>query len=93
MPAGAQTRLVLAGSYRPPLDGTGATVDKIVLHHVATATISSLLRKIAQALAQEHPPSPIHEPCRPMPGSQACSKGLRKGRSAPAPVTHGQHRG
>jgi len=58
MPAGAQTRLVLAGSYRPPLDGIGATLDKIMLHHVATATISSLLRKLSQALAQEHSPTP-----------------------------------
>jgi hypothetical protein len=58
MPAGGQTRLVLAGSYRPPLDGAGATLDKIVLHHLATATISSLLRKTAHALTHEHPPAP-----------------------------------
>jgi hypothetical protein len=58
MPAGEQTRLVLAGSYRPPLDGAGATLDKIVLHHVATATISSLLRQTAHALTRQHRPGP-----------------------------------
>jgi hypothetical protein len=58
MPAGKQTRLVLAGSYRPPLDGIGATLDKIALHHLATATISSLLRQTAHALTDEHPPTP-----------------------------------
>jgi hypothetical protein len=58
MPAGEQTRLVLAGSYRPPLDGIGATLDKIALHHLATATISSLLRQTAHALTHQHPPTP-----------------------------------
>jgi hypothetical protein len=58
MPAGEQTKLALTGSYRPPLDGIGATLDKIALHHLATATISSLLRQIAHALTHEHPPAP-----------------------------------
>ena len=58
MPAGAQTKLVLTESYRPPLDGIGATLDKIALHHLATATISSLLRQTAHALTREEPPTP-----------------------------------
>jgi hypothetical protein len=58
MPAGEQTRLVVAGSCRPPLDGIGAALDKIALHHLAPATISSLLRQTAHALTGEHPPAP-----------------------------------
>lgn len=57
MPAGEHTKLVLAGSYRPPLGVIGATLDKIVLHRVATATISSLLRELAHELTKDYPPS------------------------------------
>jgi hypothetical protein len=50
-PAGEQaTRLTLAGAYRP-LAGLGAALDRAVLHRVATATIRSLLRRVAAALA------------------------------------------
>jgi hypothetical protein len=66
LPAGGQTKLVLAGTYRPPLDGIGAALDKIVLHHLAEATISSLLRRTAHALACEPPPGlPDEEAGRP----------------------------
>jgi hypothetical protein len=58
MPAGEQTKLVLAGSYRPPFGVFGATLDKIVLHHVARATMSSLLRRLADELTHDHPPAP-----------------------------------
>jgi len=61
LPAGGQTKLVLAGSYRVPLDGFGAALDKIVLHYVAEATISSMLRRVAHALTAE-PPSPPPSP-------------------------------
>jgi hypothetical protein len=51
-PAGEQTtRLALAGSYRPPLGGLGAGLDKAILNRVATATIRALLRKVADNLA------------------------------------------
>ena len=51
-PAGEEaTRLALAGAYRPPLDGVGATLDKVILHRVATATIATLLEHVASALA------------------------------------------
>lgn len=56
MPAGEQTKLVLAGSYRPPFGVFGATLDKLVLRHVAQATMSSLLRKLAGELTRDHPP-------------------------------------
>jgi hypothetical protein len=51
-PAGEEaTLLALAGAYRPPLDGVGATLDKVILHRVATATIATLLEHVASALA------------------------------------------
>ena len=50
-PAGRQaTRLALAGSYRAPLGGLGAGLDKAILNHVATATIRALLRNVADSL-------------------------------------------
>ncbi|HEX9537282.1 MAG TPA: hypothetical protein VGA04_03810 [Streptosporangiaceae bacterium] len=50
-PAGSQaTRLALVGAYRPPLDGLGATLDKVILHRVAAATIRTLLDRVASAL-------------------------------------------
>jgi hypothetical protein len=51
-PAGHQaTRLALAGSYRAPLGGLGAGLDKAILNRVATATIRALLRNVADNLA------------------------------------------
>jgi hypothetical protein len=61
-PAGSQaTRLALAGAYRPPLDGVGATLDKVILHRVATATIRTLLERVADALTATGP-GPGREP-------------------------------
>ncbi len=52
-PAGEQaTRLTLAGAYRPPLAGLGAGLDRAILHRVATATIRSLLSRVAEAFAE-----------------------------------------
>ncbi|MGO9077753.1 MAG: hypothetical protein ACLQDY_01770 [Streptosporangiaceae bacterium] len=51
-PAGPDaTRLALAGAYRPPLATLGAGLDRTILHRVATATIRSLLGRVASALA------------------------------------------
>ncbi len=57
--AGEQaTRLTLAGAYRPPLAALGAGLDRAILHRVATATIRSLLGRVADALV--HPESAAH---------------------------------
>jgi hypothetical protein len=42
--------LRIAGVYRPPLGGLGEELDQIVLRRVASATIRSLLRRIAALL-------------------------------------------
>jgi hypothetical protein len=50
--AGQQSaRLALTGAYRPPLGRLGAGLDQMVLHRVATATMRSLLRSVAEAIA------------------------------------------
>jgi hypothetical protein len=43
--------LRIVGVYRPPLAGLGEELDQIVLHRVASATLRSLLRRIAALLA------------------------------------------
>jgi len=45
------TRMALTGAYRPPFAALGAGLDKALLHHVATATIRSLLNRLADALS------------------------------------------
>ncbi len=45
--------LQITGVYRPPLDGLGEELDRLVLHQVASATLKSLLREIAGRLASE----------------------------------------
>jgi hypothetical protein len=47
----------LAGTCRPPPDGVGATLNKVILHRVATATIRALLERVAAALTS-HAPEP-----------------------------------
>ena len=44
--------LRIAGVYRPPLGGLGEDLDQIVLGRVASATIRSLLRRIAALLTE-----------------------------------------
>ncbi len=48
----AGSRLILDGSYRPPLAGLGTGLDKTVLRPVAGATIRSLLTRMAGAITQ-----------------------------------------
>ena len=57
---GDRAVLRLTGVYRPPLDGVGEELDKIVLNRVATATFRSFLARIATMLstAPGHPLAP-----------------------------------
>jgi hypothetical protein len=59
-PAGEQsTRLTLAGVCRLPLAGTGAGLDKTIMHRAATATMRSLLRRLADAIAHPERPAEV----------------------------------
>ena len=48
--SGGRAELRFAGVYRPPLAALGEELDQIVLHRVATATVKSLLTRIAGLL-------------------------------------------
>lgn len=71
---GPRCRLSLAGSYRPPLGGAGAALDRAVMRRVAAATVRDLLDDVAAAIAG---PS-----ARRLPGAAAAR---RRSRSGPAP--------
>lgn len=66
-PAGEfSTRMALAGAYRAPFGPLGDALDRAILHRVATATVGSLLRRMASALtsadgkADATPETPAH---------------------------------
>jgi hypothetical protein len=47
-----RSRLVLLGSYRPPLGRAGAAMDRAIMNRVATATLRSLLDNVAGLLTE-----------------------------------------
>ncbi len=55
--------LRFAGVYRPPLAGVGKELDQIVLNRVASATVRSLLARVAVLLAE-----PAGQPAAPEAG-------------------------
>jgi hypothetical protein len=58
-PAGDQdTILSMYAAYRPPLGALGTVLDRAILHRVATATIRSFVRRVADAIA--HPAPGMH---------------------------------
>jgi hypothetical protein len=71
IPAGENmSQLALAGAYRPPFSTVGERLDRVLLHRAASATVRSLLQRIAQTIA---------------PGGQATAEGDAAGVSLPAP--------
>lgn len=68
------TRLSLTGAYRPPLAGLGAGLDRLVLHRAASATVRSLLDRVADALADLEP-EPVLQ--HGLDGVAACPPRLR----------------
>src|SRR6266516_161762 len=56
VPAGENTsQLALAGAYRPTFAAVGEGLDRVLLHRAASATVRSLLRRIAQTIASPRP--------------------------------------
>jgi hypothetical protein len=54
--AGPQaTMLAMDAAYRPPLGALGAGLDRAILHRVATATIESFVRRVADAVGSPAP--------------------------------------
>lgn len=52
------TRVTLTGTYRPPLGPLGAGLDRLVLHKVATATMTAFLNQVSSALEDAQAPAP-----------------------------------
>ena len=74
-PAGEDaTVLSVAGAYRPPLGSVGAGLDRAIMNRAATATISSFINRIAEAIVH-----PEHAPAR--------SREIRTARAAWTPPT------
>ena len=54
IPAGENaSQLALAGAYRPPFAAVGQGLDRVLLHRAASATVHSLLHRMAQTIAPE----------------------------------------
>lgn len=45
-----RSQLVIQGSYRPPLDGFGQTLDRVALHRIAEASLQDLAARLAAKL-------------------------------------------
>jgi hypothetical protein len=71
--------LRIAGVYRPPLGGLGEELDQIVLRRVASATIRSLLRRIAALLADRAGEPPGRDAAAGTKGSGDTRPGLPSG--------------
>src|SRR5947207_7825546 len=44
--SGRSSQMVLTASYRPPLGAAGASLDRLLLHRVATATIKTFASRV-----------------------------------------------
>src|SRR5215467_13480687 len=64
IPAGEDaSQLALAGAYRPPFASAGRGLDRVLLHRAASATVRSLLRRMAETITAATPavngPEPV----------------------------------
>ena len=56
IPAGENaSQLALAGAYRPPFAAVGQGLDRALLHRAASATVRSLLRRMAETITAATP--------------------------------------
>jgi hypothetical protein len=46
-----RTQLAISARYRPPLGVAGRTIDRVLLHRVAEATVKDFLDRLGQAIA------------------------------------------
>ena len=45
-----RTQLAISARYRPPLSAVGRTVDRVLLHRVAEATVKDFLDRVGEAI-------------------------------------------
>jgi hypothetical protein len=73
IPAGEnESQLALAGAYRPPFAAVGQGLDRVLLHRAASATVRSLLGRMAETITAATPGA---GPGRPIPGPGVPSPG------------------
>ena len=63
IPAGENaSQLAVAGAYRPPFAAVGQGLDRVLLHRAASATVRSLLRRMAETITAATPVATRPEP-------------------------------
>jgi hypothetical protein len=50
---GDRTQLAISARYRPPLGVVGRTVDRVLLHRVAEATLKDFLDRVGEAITNQ----------------------------------------
>ena len=53
-----ETQIEIAGDYQPPFRGVGKTLDAILLHRVAEASVQRFLEDILEQIRREIPAQP-----------------------------------
>jgi hypothetical protein len=90
IPAGENaSQLALAGAYRPPFAAVGQGLDRVLLHRAASATVRSLLRRMAETITAATPGVAGPGPAVPGPGAAVAAPvpsppQLEAGRESPA---------
>jgi len=83
-PAGAEvTAMTLNGAYRPPLGSVGANLDRVALHHLATATIRAFVGLLADAITHPERAPALTQPEPAWPGQPATETGGAEGPDRP----------
>jgi hypothetical protein len=77
IPAGENaSQLALAGAYRPPFAAVGQGLDRVLLHRAASATVRSLLRRMAETITATTPAVTGREPTVPGPEPTVPGSGM-----------------
>jgi hypothetical protein len=50
---GDRTQLAISARYRPPLGAVGQTLDRVLLHRVAEATVKDFLDRVGEAVTNQ----------------------------------------
>jgi hypothetical protein len=88
IPAGENaSQLALAGAYRPPFAAVGRTLDRVLLHRAASATVRSLLRRMAETITAAAPAATGTEPT--VPGTASAATGSEPAATGSEPTIPG----
>src|SRR5262245_828189 len=88
IPAGENaSQLALAGAYRPPFAAVGQGLDRVLLHRAASATVRSLLRRMAETITAATPAAT--RPTPPATGPTPAATGPEPAVTGPEPALPG----